>query len=159
MEFEQLIAFFNQLGFWTWWIAAGLLIILEALAPGAVFLWLGISGAVVGLIAWLNPGMSWEIQTSLFAILSVASIVLWRRFFKTQPSDTDHPSLNERSRELIGKELSLLEAIRNGQGRVRIGDSVWLVEGPDLPEGAKVVVQGIRGSTLTVQPAQIQAGS
>ena len=86
MSIEQITNIFDQLGFWTWWIAAGLLIILEALAPGAVFLWLGISGAFVGLIAWLNPGLSWEIQTSLFAVLSVVSIVVWRKFMKTRPT-------------------------------------------------------------------------
>jgi inner membrane protein len=151
MDFGQITAFFDQLGFWTWWIAAGLLIILEALAPGAVFLWLGISGAVVGLIAWLNPGLSWEMQTSLFAIFSVVSIVVWRKFMKTKPTETDHPSLNERAQALTGRELSLLEAIQNGQGRVKIGDSVWLVEGPDLPQGATVRVTEVNGATLTVE--------
>jgi inner membrane protein len=151
MSFEQITGIFDQLGFWTWWIAAGLLIILEALAPGAVFLWLGISGAVVGLIAWLNPGLSWEIQTSLFAVLSVVSIVLWRRFMKTRPTDTDHPALNERSRDMIGREITLMEAIQNGEGRAKIGDTIWLVEGPDLGEGAHVRILAVNGSTLKVE--------
>ena len=151
MSLEQITNIFDQLGFWTWWIAAGLLIILEALAPGAVFLWLGISGAFVGLIAWLNPGLSWEIQTSLFAVLSVVSIVVWRKFMKTRPTDTDHPALNERSRDMIGREITLVEAIHNGEGRTRIGDTIWLVEGPDLGEGAHAKVTEVNGSTLIVE--------
>jgi len=154
MEFDQITSFFDQLGFWTWWIAAGLLVILEAVAPGAIFLWLGISGAVVGLIAWLNPDISWEVQTSLFAVLSVASIVLWRRFMKSRPADTDHPALNERSRGLIGQELMLAEAIKNGHGRARVDDTIWLVKGPDLPEGARVLVKSVDGSSLTVEAAE-----
>ena len=152
MDFSQITTFFDQLGFWTWWIAAGLLVILEAVAPGAIFLWLGISGAVVGLVAWLYPGLDWQMQTSLFAVLSVASIVVWRKFIKTRPSDTDHPSLNERSKDLIGRELTLMEPLENGQGRTKIGDSIWLVEGPDLAQGTRVVVKAIDGSTLSVEP-------
>ena len=151
MDFQEIISFIDQLGFWAWWIAAGLLIILEAVAPGAVFLWLGISGAVVGLIAWLRPELSWEVQTGLFAVFSVVSIVVWRKFMKSNPAETDHPSLNERGKDMIGTELQLLEAIENGQGRARIGDSIWLVEGPDMGKGTKVRVVALNGSTLTVE--------
>ena len=34
--------------FWHWWVAAIGLIVVETLAPGAIFLWLGVSAAVVG---------------------------------------------------------------------------------------------------------------
>ena len=148
---EQIIAVFDQLGFWTWWIAAALLIILEAMAPGAVFLWLGISSAIVGSIAWIYPAMGWKLEASLFAVLSVVSVVVWRRFMKSHPQETDHPSLNERSKEMVGQELSLMDAIENGPGRVKIGDSVWLVEGPDLAKGTRVRVNSVNGSSLTVE--------
>ena len=46
-----------------------------------------------------------------------------------------------------------LTAIVNGQGKARVGDSLWLAEGPDLPAGAPVEVVGVDGSTLKVKAA------
>jgi membrane protein implicated in regulation of membrane protease activity len=42
------------------------------------------------------------------------------------------------------------EAIRNGEGKVRLGDGVWLAAGPDMPEGTPVVVDGVHGTKLHV---------
>ncbi len=55
--------------FWHWWVAAVALIIVEALAPGAVFLWLGVSAGVVGAILLVVPDLSWEYQVLIFAVL------------------------------------------------------------------------------------------
>ncbi len=43
------------------------------------------------------------------------------------------------------------EPIVNGRGRVKIDDSVWSAEGEDAPDGAKVLVTGVRGAVLTVE--------
>ena len=34
--------------FWYWWVAAVVFVVIEILAPGFVFIWLGIAAAVVG---------------------------------------------------------------------------------------------------------------
>jgi membrane protein implicated in regulation of membrane protease activity len=47
----------------------------------------------------------------------------------------------------------LIEPIVNGRGKARVGDGEWLVNGPDLPLGATVLVVGVEGNTLQVQPA------
>ena len=146
----QILAFIDGLGFWVWWIAAVLLVILEVLAPGAIFLWLGIAAAAMGGIVFLVPEMDWKVQLTIFAVLSVASIVFLRRHFKPQLAVTDQPNLNQRGQGMIGTELVLSEAIKNGQGRAHIGDSGWLVEGRDLPAGTHVRVDGVEGSSLQV---------
>jgi len=51
----------------------------------------------------------------------------------------------------MGRRTTLLKAITNGAGKVRIDDSVWDVTGPDLPQGTHVVITGVSGSTLTVE--------
>ena len=43
------------------------------------------------------------------------------------------------------------EALANGHGKIRLGDTVWLAEGPDLPAGAPVVVKDTRGTTAVVE--------
>ena len=47
--------------------------------------------------------------------------------------------------------LVVAEAIEGGRGKVRVGDTLWPVEGPDLPVGAHVTVTGTRGTALLVQ--------
>jgi membrane protein implicated in regulation of membrane protease activity len=42
------------------------------------------------------------------------------------------------------------EAIENGRGKVRVGDSVWQADGPDVPAGSRVKVTGARGTVLVV---------
>jgi len=39
----------------------------------------------------------------------------------------------------------------DGEGRVRVGDSVWKVRGEDLPAGTKVAVKGVDGTILLVE--------
>jgi len=147
---SQILVYIDGLGFWVWWIAAVLLVIMEVLAPGAIFLWLGIAAVAMGVIVFFAPEMDWKVQLTIFAVLSVASIVFLRRHFKPQTVVTDQPNLNQRGQGMIGTELVLSEAINNGQGRAHIGDSGWLVEGADMPEGTRVRVDGVEGSSLQV---------
>ena len=46
----------------------------------------------------------------------------------------------------------LIEALDGGHGKVQVGDSTWLVSGPDAPTGARVRVIGVHGSVLAVEP-------
>jgi membrane protein implicated in regulation of membrane protease activity len=90
----------------------------------------------------------------LFAALSLVSCFLYWKFVRralTEPSE--QPLLNRRAAQFIGRRYVLDTAIVNGQGKARVGDSQWLVEGPDLPAGATVEVIGVDGATLKVQPA------
>jgi membrane protein implicated in regulation of membrane protease activity len=66
---------------------------------------------------------------------------------------SDQPNLNRRAEQYIGRRFVLETAIVNGQGKARVGDSLWLAEGPDLPAGSPVEVVGVDGSTLKVKAA------
>ena len=65
--------------FWHWWALAGTLVIVEVFAPGIMFLWLGVAAGMLGalLLAW--PGLALKGQLLVFAALSVASVLAWRR--------------------------------------------------------------------------------
>ena len=80
----EFIAYLDQFGFWAWWIAAGALVLLEALAPGAIFLWLGIAAAAVGGLVFFMPDLDWKAQLAVFAVLSIASIVVSKRYLKSR---------------------------------------------------------------------------
>ena len=64
---------------------------------------------------------------------------------------TDQPDLNRRSAQLVGRVAVVEEAIANGRGKVRIGDTLWMAEGPDVPAGADVRVTAARGAALEVE--------
>ncbi|HEY9032146.1 MAG TPA: NfeD family protein [Kangiella sp.] len=152
--------YFLQIEYWHWLVFGLVLLILEIFAPGAILLWFGVGALVVGVLQLLMPGvMPPEVQWLVFSLISVASLVLWKRYAKKHKldQDDDSGSLNQRSKSLIGREFNLSNAIVNGVGKVRVGDSYWRVEGPDLPEGNKVKVVGFEGATLKVEAVNPEA--
>jgi membrane protein implicated in regulation of membrane protease activity len=52
----------------------------------------------------------------------------------------------------------VVQAIENGSGRVKLGDSEWLVHGPDVAAGDRVRVSGVDGATLLVEPLNLLPG-
>lgn len=146
----------TEIGFLYWhWLSLGLLLMaFEMLVPGASMLWMGTAAMVTGIVVWLFPGMEWQWQVIMFGLLGIAAVTGSRRVFKPRPDDeTADPPLNRRGAQLIGRITVLEAAIENGQGRARIGDSSWIVTGPDLPAGAKVRITAADGATLQVEQA------
>ena len=143
----------EQALFWHWWVAGVAFVVIEIFAPGFIFLWLGVAAAVVGLVMWFDPGLAWEIQLLIFAVVSVAAIFAWRAFARRLPPESDHPNLNRRGAQYVGRQFTLEEAIVNGQGVLRVDDTRWKVEGADLPAGSRVTVTGVEGTVLKVEQA------
>jgi len=141
----------EHLEFWHWWIAGVALVIIEVFAPGAIFMWLGISAGVVGAMLLAVPDISWQMQFLVFAVLSVGSIAGWRVYHKRNPTESDQPSLNRRGEQYVGRVFTLEDGISNGSGVVRVDDSRWKIEGEDLPAGTKVRVTGVEGTILKVE--------
>lgn len=141
----------EHLEFWHWWIAGIALVIIEVFAPGAVFLWMGISAGVVGAVLLAVPDISWQVQFLVFAVLSVGSIAGWRVYHKRNPTESDQPSLNRRGEQYVGRVFTLQDGITDGTGTIRVDDSRWKIEGEDLPAGTKVRVTGVEGTVLKVE--------
>lgn len=142
---------FSHVDHWHWWILAVALLVLEVFAPGTFFLWMGISAAVVGAMLLAMPGMGWEYQILVFAILSVGSIIAWRMYFKKHPVETDQPALNRRGEQYVGRTFALTEAIENGTGKIRVDDTTWKIVGEDCDINSKVKVTGVDGVILKVE--------
>ncbi|MGV8998255.1 MAG: NfeD family protein [Parvibaculaceae bacterium] len=145
-------AFIDGLGEWTWWIVAVALAILELLVPGIFFIWLAAAAALVGLVMLVLP-VPVIGQVALFAILSVLAVYISRTWFQRHPISTDAPLLNQRAQTYVGKTYVLEQAIVNGRGKIKIGDTFWLVSGADHGAGASVRVTGERDGVLTVDVA------
>jgi membrane protein implicated in regulation of membrane protease activity len=141
---------FQEASYWHWWVLAVVFIILEIISPAIFFLWMGIAAGVVGLLVLILPGMAWELQVVLFAAFSVVSVVLGRRYLSKHPIESDQPQLNRRGEQYIGRTFTLTEPIVNGQGKIRVDDSIWKITGDDCTEGTKVEVIGVNGVILKV---------
>ena len=143
----------EQIEFWHWWVAAILFIVIEVFAPGAIFLWMGVAAGVVGAALLAVPATGWEIQFLVFAVLSVGSVIGWRAYQRRHPVETDHPTLNLRGQQYVGRQFTLVEPIVNGTGVLNVDDTRWKVRGEDLPAGSQVTVTGVEGTVLTVERA------
>jgi inner membrane protein len=139
-------------GAWNWLLLAVILFTLETMLPGVHFLWFGIAAVCVGLLA-LATGIAWPWQVLAFAIIAVMSVFLVRRYVRPEATHSDVPALNERGQQYIGRSLLVEQAIRNGRGKVRVGDTLWQAEGPDTAVGSRVTVTAAKGTVLVVERA------
>lgn len=138
---------------WFWFVVALVLLGLEMAIPGVIFLWLAIAGAIVGALVFMVPSMSWEVQVIIFSILGVISVFLGRNYLKKNPITSEDEQLNDRGARYIGHKYKLERAMVNGEGKVRIGDSLWLVRGDfDADIGITVKVINSDGVILIVEP-------
>jgi inner membrane protein len=138
----------------VWACLALLMMAAETMAPGIFLLWLGIAASEVFLVVWFIPGLSVLIQVVLFVILSFVSVGVYIKFFRGSESPSDKPLLNRRAEQLVDKVMSLETAITHGQGRVKIGDALWTVQGDDMPVGSLVRVVSVDSMILRVVPAE-----
>lgn len=140
------------LGAWNWMILAAVLLVLEMLAPGIFLMWFGFAAAATGLIVF-RYDIVWQWQLIWFCGLSLAAVLLANRYLRQHPLESDQPLLNKRAAQLVGQSFDLAEPIENGRGSIRVGDTIWRVEGPQLPRGARIKVVGTDGSVLKVEEA------
>lgn len=148
--------------FWHWWIAAVVFLILEMIVPAALFLWMGVSAIIVGLISLMLSEFAVtlgpEIEILLFSILSILTILGWRFYRKENPTKDPIPELNQRGAQYIGRELILTAPITSGFGREKVGSSYWSLKGQDAPAGSKVRITGHDGTTLVVETIKPDSG-
>jgi len=144
---------FAHLQFWHWWIIGVVLVIVELITPGFFLLWIGIAAGVTGVVVFLMPDLSWEVQILIFAPLAVVAVVAARYYLLRNPIETADATLNRRGSQYVGRVFDLQDPIVNGIGKVKVADGVWRAEGPDLPIGAKVKVTAVVGTVLKVEKA------
>jgi membrane protein implicated in regulation of membrane protease activity len=140
-----------ELGPWNWMVLGIILLGLEIVLPGVFMLWIGIAALIVGavsLLPWQAAFWGWQIQVLVFLVLSLLSAYAGKKLMGARTQASDQPLLNRRSEQMIGRTATLVEPIRNGHGRIQLGDTFWRVSGPDLPAGARVRVVAATESDL-----------
>jgi len=140
--------------FWYWWVWALLLLVIELLAPGFFFLWMSAAGFVTGCLVFLFPDTPENFQIFEFSTLSISAIVAWRFYVKKHPIESDRPLLNKRGAQYIGRVFNLYTPIENGQGKIKVDDSIWKVHGPDCGIHEKVRVVSVNGTIFEVEKVE-----
>ena len=145
-----------DLGPWSWFIIGLLLMLAELILPGVFLIWFGISALVIGTLTLISftdvSWWPWQAQIVTFAVLSLVLALVGRKLF---PSDTKNDAaarINDPLSRHVGSEATLEQAIENGTGRIKLGDTIWRARcASDLPKGAKVKVIGHSEGVLQVE--------
>jgi len=131
-----------------WLLLAIGLAIAEVVAPGIFLIFLALGAVVAGFSALATPDLRWQIL--VFVVASAAAVLLLRSLYRRLLAGKPDAA-SAVGRGPIGERGIVVEPIRDGRGKVKIRDTVWLAAGPDLPEGTPIVVDRRDGTLLHVQ--------
>lgn len=144
----------GELGPWNWMVLGFVLLALEIFVPGVFLVWIGLAALAIGAVSfllWDAAYWSWQVQVLAFLAASLVAAWLGYRFVRRNETQTDEPLLNQRAQQLIGRIGTLEEPIRNGRGRLKIGDTWWSITGPDTAPGTQMRVTDVRDGDLVVE--------
>ena len=111
-----------------------------------------VAAVIVGALG-LTLDIAWEWQLITFAIISCITVFFARRYAAPDVAHSDEPDLNARAVQYVGRVVTVEQAIADGRGKVRVGDTVWNAQGSDAPQGARVRITGTNGTCLLVEHA------
>lgn len=137
---------------WIWTIVIAGSLLLEALTVEMVAVWFAVGG-IVGLILALIGGISIGIQIIVVAVVTIASILLLRRFtIKFLRKGEDKSSVET----VIGKKAKLLEDVSPAQNStLKLNGTVWTVIcDEELPKDTEVEIIEIKGNKLKVKKGE-----
>jgi len=135
---------------WLWLIGGVILLIAEVVAPGFFLVFIGAAAIAAGLFTvlfHLGPAA----QLTLFALYAVLAVMVGRRFYGNRANNSVDPLLNDRAGRLVGKVVTVVAAVDEHDGRVRVGDSEWSARGGPATAGTRVRITGIDGNCLIVE--------
>ena len=112
--------------------------------------WIAVPFGVAG--AWMvlrGNATGWWFIAACVAMLALDLVIdiAWTR---SAVGRSDQPLLNQREAQYIGRKVRVTDSIAGGEGKVRVGDTVWRARGPDCSTGTWVRIVGTEGAYLTV---------
>ena len=156
---NMLIDLMTPLTAWHWLAIALILLGIEVMFGTFDLLWMSVAGFMTATFKALAPAMlgTWQMQCVFFFGACVVLVILGRTVFSSLRTINNHrPYLNKRMSSLIGQHGAVSESFRAGQGRVKIGDTVWSamsVDGQDFLIGTSVRVESAEGNAVRVDLA------
>jgi membrane protein implicated in regulation of membrane protease activity len=140
---------------WLWLIGGVVLLIAEVIAPGFSLIFIGAAAILTGLLA-LATGFGVVLQLAAFAVLAFLAVKIGgRSFYASRYDYTSHPELNDPEQRLLGRIVTVSQAVDSNGGRVRLGDSEWSARGAPAAIGDRVRIVDIDGNCLKVEPEHV----
>lgn len=138
--------------FWNWLILMCLFLIMEVFSFSFFFIFWAMAAAALAAVTWFSPNLALPWQALWFALFSVLSIGLWWCLAKNWQQDKEDAAsrLNNRGKQLLGRQFVLQTPIINGAAHLQIDDSLWVVRGENMPAGTTVVVVQVNSMELDV---------
>jgi membrane protein implicated in regulation of membrane protease activity len=141
---------------WIWAAFGIALLTIEMTMVGTLdILWFGIAALCVSLAKWLFPSMSYAWQFTMFAVLAIGSLALWRLYNKKTET---HSRIGQSQGQEIGRVGKVIEACGPSQaGRIQftqglMGAREWTaVSDETIEAGAEASVVAVEGNALRVK--------
>jgi len=140
---------------WWYWVVGGLALVLAELTMATFYIiWFGLGSILVGLVAWVAPGLSATVQITLWIVASVAMAVAWFRVFRhgldrTRAGTADGDAIGE-----VGLLVSAVEPFAKGKVRFQrplLGSDEWVCLADEaIAAGERVRVVSVEGSFVKV---------
>ena len=129
---QPAFAFFAGFGAWNWFILAVAAVHPRDLAARACTFFGSVSPPSSSARWRLLTGVGWPWQIIAFGLISRRSPCSGcASYVRPDVAMSDLPDLNVRGQQYVGRSLVVEQAIQNGRGKVRVGDTLWQAEGPD----------------------------
>jgi inner membrane protein len=141
----------TEIVFWYWFVLTVICLVIEVIIPAFFFLWMSVASLMTGIIVWIAPSISSDGQIVIFSVLAIMAIIAWWVFGKRLNIKSDQPLLNQRGSQYIGRVFNLYEPIENGEGKIKVDDTIWKVHGEDCDIDTKVKVITSRGTVFDVE--------
>ena len=133
------------------WVVFGVLLLAaELMAPGVFLAFIGAAAVITGIFTWMfDLGLTF--QLALFALYTGVAVYIGKKIYAQPVIDESDGTLNERAIQLVGKKVTALGTFDHGEGRVRLGDSVWNARSDRaVVDGDRLEVTGVDGTCLIV---------
>ena len=136
---------------WLWAIGGLILLIAEMIAPGFFLIFIGAAAILTGF-ATLMFGLALPVQLLVFVIAAAIAVLIGKRRYEEPPNVDLDSRLNNPGRRLEGRLATVIGAVDEQGGRVRLGDSEWTARGGPAQPGERVKIVSVDGNCLIVEP-------
>ena len=141
----------------TWvWGALGLLLLGLEIATGTFYVvWFGVAALIVAVALLISPNISQAAQIIIFAVLSLGSLTVWKRYYKKTET---HSKVGQAQGEEIGRVGMVTVSTSNtATGKINfvqgvMGSREWVaVSNEAIEAGEEAAVVAVEGNILRIK--------
>lgn len=150
----QTAALLDQVAAWHWFTLGVILLVFEIVSTTNYLLWPGIAALLIGVMKFIIPGLDGVLSLFLFAVLAVASSVVWQRSSWGRRVAASPNGLNARMDTYLGRKGTAAGDFVGGEGAILLDDTRWVAmvtDGSAPRNGDVLQVTGADGTVLRVR--------